>query len=583
MHIRYLWAVTVVATFMPFTATAQTPVNKSLVIGLDGVRSDGLITANTPYIDSLINGTFGGGSYSGAWAYYAQTDQTAVPASGPQHVSIMTGVTSTKHGVTDRHTELGNYAQYPHYITTLESNNSSLNTAYLVTWLNDTYIPSGADYIKQSTDADNTTRAVGIINGTFSDPSGNDGTSWASGTDPDAIFLFLDEPDGAGHGYGFSPAVAEYRSAIQQADTRVGQIFTAIENRPNFADENWQIVVISDHGGVGSGGYAHSTYTPDCETIPIVVASKSVQQGQLSGTPSDYDTAATAVTHMLGAGGVPSNYDGQARGSSVQPTASSLTEGLVVHLALEGDYSDTSGRGNNASVGPNSDYNPTLHATGGKFGGYVEINDHGGGASASSYLTLGKPSDLDFGTATSSTITMWYRVQGNQTGDPVIIGNKNWASGYNTGTLLLANESDGDDFGLNVADSSGSKRRDVEPIDYTLNEWWFLAGTFDRTGSVTLYAGSPDGTLWVLSDFLSDLGSIDSVLPWSIGQDGTGAYPHNLDADIDDLAIWQRTLSLNELKYLYNSGGGNPVPEPATTILLIGGAVAILAKRKRRS
>ena len=304
--------------------------------------------------------------------------------------------------------------------------------------------------------------------------------------------------------------------------------------------------------------------------MPLIVAGKSVQQGQMAGTARDCDVAATAVKHVLGAGGVPSNYDGQARGDSVQPQAASMAEALVTCLRFEGNYNDVSAHDNHASVGPNSDYSPTLHAGGGKFGGYVEIKDFGGGAGASSYLTLGKPADLDFGTSTSFTITLWCRAQANQTGDPVIIGNKNWASGMNAGTLLLGNRGDGNDFGLNVAD--GSKRRDISPIDYTANDWWFVAGTFDRTGSVTLYAGSPDGTMWILSDFLSDITNINSLLPWNIGQDGTGNYPHNLDAGLDELAIWRRVLSLEELQQLYNNGAGRSLAEILTAPLLQGDA-----------
>jgi hypothetical protein len=133
-------------------------------------------------------------------------------------------------------------------------------------------------------------------------------------------------------------------------------------------------------------------------------------------------------------------------------------------------------------------------------------------------------------------VTTWFRAQADQSGDPVILGNKNWVSGLNSGVLLLANEGNGNDFGFNIAD--GALRRDIEPIDFSLNEWWFQAATVDRAGNAVMFVGSPNGLLYVISDFAFDLGDITSSLPWNIGQGGTGAYPHNLDGDIDEMAIW---------------------------------------------
>ena len=54
-----------------------------------------------------------------------------------------------------------------------------------------------------------------------------------------------------------------------------------------------------------------------------------------------------------------------------------------------------------------------------------------------------------------------------------------------------------------------------------------------------------------MSDYADDLGDLDSPLPWNIGQDGTGAYPFNYDGDIDEMAIWRRPLTLDELRQVY--------------------------------
>ena len=540
------------------TATVDVTVgtaSKSLVIMLDGLRSDGIVSANTPNIDSLINGTFGGGAYQGAYAYYGQTIQDADTSSAFNHVSIMTGVNGTKHGVaTNDGAGIASvdYGTYPTYLYTLEQNDPTLNTAFLFYWSADQYLVTGADYIQSGSDATNASRVVDILGGNHSDNSGYEGTSWSTGTDVDVITLFMDDIDAAGHTTGFDPGNPAYLAEIESVDTQIGQILAAIENRPTFASEDWQIVITSDHGGDGT---AHGGLSPNSETIPFIVADKSVSQGLLDGRVINYDTAPTVIEHLQGAAALPAHYDGVAQGSSViAPPPANLTDDLVVYLPFDGDYLDDSGQGNDASIGPDSDHDPMVYASGGKFGGHVEINDFGGGTANSSYLTLGNPVDLDFGATTDFTVTTWFRAQADQSGDSVILGNKDWVNGYNVGTLLLANEGNGDDFGFNISD--GTLRRDVEEIDYNLNEWWFQAASVDRDGHAVMFVGNTTGVMWVISDFADDIGDVTSALPWNIGQDGTGSYAYNLDGDVDETAVWRRALTLAEIQQLYNSGSG---------------------------
>lgn len=506
----------------------------SLVVAIDGLRGDGIENADTPNMDKLINGTWADG-YKGAFAHYAQTMTDAAPNSGPNHVGIMTGVTATKSGVTNNSNVAGgNYSQYPHYLTLIENHNSHLNTAYLVTWGTDMQITNSADLRVDSDDAGNTQRAVKIMKGTYAD------ANWTYGARPDAVFLFLDDVDGAGHACCFAANDSGYTNEITEVDGQIGQILDAIKARTNFANEEWQIVITSDHGGRGS---SHGVHAADNYTIPFLVVSKNAGQGYLKGVPRNYDAAPTALAHIGVT--VPSNIDGQVRGTEVSPQApTSIETELVTYLTFE-DYEDHSGRHNHASVGAGS---PTLK-NGGRFSKYLEING------SREFLSLGKPSDLDFGAATDFTLMTWYKISGDQSGDPVIVGNKDWRSGANRGTLLLANEGNGDDFGINVA-SASSDRKDIDPIDYTFNGWWLLVATFDRDGAATLYAGSPSGELNIVAGSIKDVGDLNSSLAWNIGQDGTGHYAYNLKADLDDFAIWRRALTLDEIRKLYNQGEG---------------------------
>jgi hypothetical protein len=525
---------------------------KSIVLALDGVRPDALAHANTPNYDALINGNWQP-DYRGAYTETARNLYGVATVSGPNHAAIMTGAESDQHGVTSNgNFSAGDFRTYRHYLRLLEDDDPSRNTAYLFTWGTDIFIPSGADYVLDDNDSGNTTRVENMLSGTHSDNSGAEGTRWEAGTDPDAIFLFLDDPDGAGHGAGYELGVSQYITAMETCDAQLGRILSAIANRPNFADEDWQIIMTSDHGGY------HNSHGPDGgaeHTIPFLVASRHVTQGRLPVGTANIDVVPTLLDHM--GVSIPSYIRGQVRGSTVEASPPAMIgQDLVRYYRFQGNLDDAAS-GVAAIMGVESNVDPTVHMMGGKFGGYVQINDFGGGSGNSSYLTISSGTDIEFGDNDNFTVTMWFRSHGTQSGDPVILGNKSWDSGQNAGWLILANEGANNSFGSNFASgSSASDRTDLEDIDYMDTDWWFLASVFDANGNVALYAGNENGGLRWITLKATSVGDLRSPLPLNLGQDGTGEYGDNLDGDIDDLAIWRRALNHDEITRLYAGGTG---------------------------
>lgn len=548
---------TVAATLLGLICTAgvQAATPKSLVIALDGVRADALEIAGTPNLQRLVAGTWQPG-YQGAYAYQAQTIKDADTMSGPNHTSIYTGVTAVKHGVTANDVTQMSTVNELDYLSALELNNAALNTVKLATWGADGVVPTAVDYLKIESDAASTVRAEKMLAGTYSD------TGWALGRDVDALFVFFDDPDHSGHSYGWLSA--NYYNSLRVADAYIGRILDAVRARPNFANEDWQIIVTSDHGGYGS---SHGARQAMCFTIPFLVASQVANQGVLSGRPHNMDVMPTVLGHFgitpaqnfaYNDGSGSYSLDAALRGVSVRPPSPSLATGLVANLRFNGSYADNTGRGNNVAVGAGS---PAFVS--GKFGSAVQILPSR--RRDKEYLTFGSGrADLDFGgtgpSAPDFTVTLWYRA-GTQSGDPVIIGNKDWYSGNEAGLLLAAALASGNELGFNLADT-GSRRADVYRIDTgSANaQWWFLAVTVDRVnGLSTLYAGSPDGKLYYIANEINALQDLRSVLPLNIGQDGTGTYGYQLVADVDDLGVWRRALSKDQIRTLFNNGVGREV------------------------
>ncbi len=531
---------------------------KSLVIALDGVRPDALAHASTPRLDGLIDGTWQPG-YQGAYSPVAQNLGDAVTLSGPNHAAILTGANATQHGVSgNKDVAAGDFVRYPHYLTLIEAADPSRGTAYLFTWKPDGKIASRADYVKGSNDARNTARAAAILAGTHEDARGDGGTAWSTADDVDALFLFLDDADHAGHVHGYGPGVAKYIAELEELDGQVGTLLDAIAGRASFAAESWQIVITSDHGGYHRH---HKGSTAPERTIPFLVAGRDVAQGRLPEITRNVDVVPTVLTH-LGVP-IPGVLTGVPRGAVAVPDPPpSLGDGLVGYYRFEGDLLDTSDAGNDGTIGSGSGTDPKVVAAGGAFGGFLSISAPSGGGG--SYVTLGKPADFDFGDDGAFTVTLWYRSHGTLDGDPVIIGNQDRTSG-GSGWLILANA--GKDrffrsrsFGTRYA--SAGERLDLENIDYAGTDWWFLAAVLRPDGLAVTYAGDSAGALcWMALDATS-VGPLSSGLPINIGQDGTGTYGFNLTGDVDDLAIWRRALTATEINRLYGGGKGPELGSP---------------------
>lgn len=139
---------------------------------------------------------------------------------------------------------------------------------------------------------------------------------------------------------------------------------------------------------------------------------------------------------------------------------------------------------------------------------------------------------------TSYTLETWIRF-GNNSSDPAFIGNKNWDNGQNTGILWCWNG--GNNLRFNFKPAGGTRR------DYDINvpnsgQWNHIAMVIDRKGYLTAYLnGVPAGTP---INIAADSGkSLDGVLPIRIGQDGTGTYGPKFKGTMDELRIWNTTLS----------------------------------------
>ena len=225
--------------------------------------------------------------------------------------------------------------------------------------------------------------------------------------------------------------------------------------------------------------------------------------------------------------------------------AADVPRDLVVHLPLDANADDSSGRNHHGSPGGSP-----VHVAG-RIGGAIQLD------SAAKHVSLGTPADLDFGSATNFTVAFWIKSTGWGSGnDPVFLTNKSWSSGSNTG-WLIAGQTDGAKWQWNWR-AAGSTRADFETGGtLTDGKWHHIAVTHDRAGDATFYHdGVPIGSV----PLAAKTGSITSGLPTVVGNDANRTYPDSPNAAIDDVGIWSRVLAPEEIAALHGSGGTFQTP-----------------------
>ncbi|WP_278380264.1 alkaline phosphatase family protein [Chryseobacterium arthrosphaerae] len=401
---------------------AQT--KKVLFIGIDGCRADVMMSTSTPNIQNLISQSI----------YSLDGLCAATTWSGNGWSTMLTGVWHTKHNVQDNNFTSPNYANYPDFLTRAETFNPSLRTISLAHWspINDKIVQNADVKTNLATDLAVKNAAVNALQ--------ND--------NPDILFVDFDDVDHAGHSYGFSSTVPQYVSSIQTTDAFIGEIVAAMKNRPTYANEDWLVVLTTDHGAVETshGGGALSE-----RNIFTVYSNPGFTPQQISKTVLESNKTFNQLNFPAGTYAKPANQ-----------------------------------------------------------------------------------AAFNFGATQDFTIEFWVKPNASYSSDPVMLGNKNWASGKNKGIIFSGYS--GQTFKMNIGD--GTNRIDLTGGKAETNKWKHIAASFDRDGLVTLYE---DGVPVTFAK-MSIIGNIDSGLPLTLNQDGTNTYSPNLAASYKDIRIWKSAL-----------------------------------------
>jgi predicted AlkP superfamily pyrophosphatase or phosphodiesterase len=246
---------------------------------------DVLAQADTPHIDSLIAGG----------AFTPSAINVLPTVSGPNWSSMMIGAVPAKHGVHSNNFETNAYDAFPDFLTRLERVDSAFYTVAIVDWPPLASSTAGGPLFSEYIDIRM------LVNGddlgyAVADSLLADEAVRSLGTaDPDAMFVYLGNVDVVGH--ATSSLAPEYRTAIETADRQVGAILDALQRRPAYVEENWLVLMSTDHGRRDDGGHGGES---DLERTVFVLASGPDVVGfpASGGQVSVMDVAATALAHL---------------------------------------------------------------------------------------------------------------------------------------------------------------------------------------------------------------------------------------------------------------------------------------------
>ena len=255
-----------------------------LVVGVDGVRFDVLAADSTPSVWALGQAGF---------LAPVPVDEATPTWSGPCWATIATGTGVAGHGITGNDLTGHRLAEHPDFVTL--ATRAGLSTLLAVSGWPPLALPEdGGPLFAEATrreftavpedglawDAARQASRAGLDAWDAADEATTAAAAAILAAEaPRVSFVYLGAVDFAGHATGSGAA---YRAALRAADLRVGRLVAAVRSRPSNPEEtgpeeNWTIVVVTDHGHLDEGG--HGGREPEVATAWAAAAGRGIRPG----------------------------------------------------------------------------------------------------------------------------------------------------------------------------------------------------------------------------------------------------------------------------------------------------------------
>lgn len=358
------------------------------------------------------------------------------------------------------------------------------------------------------------------------------------------IFLHIDDVDSAGHEFGWKSK--EFFEAIKKADCFIGEIYNTISQELEIDDVLF--LVVSDHGGTVEG--RHGGNSEEEVNAMFAACGKDVIE---KGNIQEMETCdvAAVVLEALGVE-IPKHFNGRV------PVGIWKEKGEKDRVSIVGDGYVNPCRNYNMIYSPFESYEGKLKNKVLYYQGFDSEKKKGiyGQCLDGAFNYFDTPIELK-SNMTSISISFWTQMR-EFSGDPVIISNKNWNSGRNPGFAIVQEKGLSTPYKIKVNIGDGNNRVNFDypvPINYS-NGWINYIFSIDfKNRKVKGYCDFNE----MYSEDIPKEFNVESFFNAGkviIGQDITHEYPVVLNADIDDVIIFNNLLTadeVNELEKVYSA------------------------------
>lgn len=252
------------------------------------------------------------------------------------------------------------------------------------------------------------------------------------------------------------------------------------------------------------------------------------------------------------------------------PTKAALIDGLQAYYTFDTNATDDHGAFDGT---PTANTGTVSHTASGRISGGYDFTGN-------AIIDIGQP--MPIGNA-ARAISMWVMPRGSSNTVGLFTQSVVDLTGQNF-NLVMANTNnawnDGDDCLYLQRYFDDAKTTDSLSFSLGSSTWYHIVLSYDGTShdNVKFYV---DGTL-VPTDLTygEDYTFNTAAVAQSIG----GAIWAS-NSIIDEVGIWNRALTAQDVADLYNSGSGMqvvPVPEPSAALLVLGLSTLVIATRRRR-
>ena len=280
---------------------AATP--KAVFILLDGIPADLVESVSTPFFDEIAKDGGYARAYVGGQAGGASESPT-VSAVG--YNSLLTGTWANKHRVYSNQIRSPDY-RYWDIFRLVKQHDPDLNTALFSTWEDNRtkllghgrpeaggdkldYYFDGFENDEQRFPHDEAREYIKQIDDLVS----REAARYLAQHGPDLSWVYLEFTDDIGHLYGDGDEMA---AAITLMDTNVGRIWRSVQARQQAEDEDWLVLITTDHGRDALTGKSHGGQTDRERTIWIATNSTALNE-HFRNLPGIVDILPSILTHL---------------------------------------------------------------------------------------------------------------------------------------------------------------------------------------------------------------------------------------------------------------------------------------------